>query len=153
VSGDLEIVPAAPALAEALAAHHALSFAEAWSADSFARMLAIPGTFGAVARGAGEIVGFVLARAGGGEGEILTIGVDPQKRRQGVGRALLTAAIAEARRRGATDIFLEVGEDNEAALSLYLREGFHAIGRRPGYYRVADTATDALTLKRSLDPI
>ena len=36
---------------------------------------------------------------------------------------------------GAGAIFLEVGEDNPAAIALYRQAGFEPVGRRPAYYR------------------
>ena len=80
-------------------------------------------------------VGFVIVRAVAGEGEILSLGVVPSRRRQGIGRAILVHALAWARRAGAAAIFLEVGEDNPAAIALYRAAGFDQVGRRPGYYR------------------
>jgi Acetyltransferases len=35
---------------------------------------------------------------------------------------------------GAQSLFLEVAEDNAAALGLYRSLGFVEVGRRPGYY-------------------
>jgi len=50
--------------------------------------------------------------------------VDPGRQRQGVGRALLDAAAAEARARGATRLTLRVLGRNEGARRLYERAGF-----------------------------
>jgi ribosomal-protein-alanine N-acetyltransferase len=67
-------------------------------------------------------------------------------------RRLLEHAAATAAARGATSLFLEVAADNAAALHLYQAAGFHAVGRRAGYYaRNAGPAVDALVLKRSLN--
>lgn len=118
--------------AEALAAIHAASFppAERWAAAALATQLALPGGFGLLdPRG-----GFVLARVAADEAEILTLAVAPPARRQGVARALLAAAHAEAAARGAVASYLEVAAGNEAALALYAAAGYRAVGRRPGYY-------------------
>ena len=50
--------------------------------------------------------------------------VEPRLRGAGIGRALLHAAIAEARSAGAAAIDLEVVEGHERASRLYAREGF-----------------------------
>jgi GNAT superfamily N-acetyltransferase len=50
--------------------------------------------------------------------------VEPTLRGAGVGRALLTAAIAHARSVGAAAVDLEVVEGHERAARLYEREGF-----------------------------
>jgi ribosomal protein S18 acetylase RimI-like enzyme len=52
------------------------------------------------------------------------IAVSPAHRGQGVGRTLLKAVEAEARRQGCCKITLEVREDNEIAKKTYLRVGF-----------------------------
>jgi ribosomal-protein-alanine N-acetyltransferase len=66
--------------------------------------------------------------------QIVTVGVLPQARRQGIGRLLVRELVAEARRRDAEEVLLEVRVDNDAAKKLYESEGFSEIGRRPGYY-------------------
>ena len=56
------------------------------------------------------------------------IAVDPARRRQGVGRSLIDAALAEARRRGARRLRLRVLGPNEAARRLYEAAGFTVEG-------------------------
>jgi [ribosomal protein S18]-alanine N-acetyltransferase len=137
-------------MVDLIARHHALSFAEPWSADAFSRMLSIPGTYGFVAAFEQTTVGFILARIAGVEAEILTVAVDPPQRGKTIGQQLLWKALAAARERGVHEIFLEVAEDNDAAVKLYKRAGFAQVGRRPGYYKEAGRITDALTLRRAL---
>ena len=129
----------------ALAALHALAFplTEAWSADAMALMLEMPGSFG-LWRPEG---GLVLARVAAEEAEILTIGVAPAARRQGLGAALLLGALAQAAGRGATELFLEVAAENLPALALYAAVGFSPVGRRRHYY---GTGRDAQVLRRSI---
>ncbi len=138
---------AAAVHAEVLAEIHRAAFppAEAWSADVMALQLGVPGAFGWL-HPAG---GMVLARVAADEADILTIAVAPGARRQGLGRALLLAAMVEAARRGATTMFLEVGVANHAAHALYVSAGFTEVGRRRGYY--ADGG-DALILRAPLKP-
>jgi ribosomal-protein-alanine N-acetyltransferase len=85
-----------------------------------------------------------------GEAELLTIAVDPAHRRQGLGRTLVEAFLAEARQRGAETAFLEVAEDNTAARTLYTAAGFTQTGRRKGYYRGAGRVVDAILMGRTL---
>lgn len=133
--------------APALAAVHlaAMPPGEAWGGEAFAVQLALPGTFGFVDPGGG----MVLARAAGGEAEILALAVAPEGRRQGRGARLLAAAEAEAVRRGAEAIYLEVAESNAPARALYERAGYREVGRRRAYYR---DGGDALVLARPLSP-
>jgi ribosomal-protein-alanine N-acetyltransferase len=59
--------------------------------------------------------------------------------------------VAGAAARGATRLFLEVADDNAAALALYARAGFSEAGRRPGYYARPDgVRQDALILALNL---
>ncbi|RAI57221.1 ribosomal-protein-alanine acetyltransferase [Roseicella frigidaeris] len=106
-------------------------------------MLGMPGAFGLWVPGAG----FVLARAAGGEAEILTLAVRPPARRRGLGGALLAGALAGAVARGAAAMFLEVAAGNAAARALYAGQGFVEVGRRRRYY---PDGSDALVLRRVL---
>ena len=103
----------------------------------FAAFSALSGGFGRLAWQGDMTIGFVLARDLGDECEILSLGVVPESREQGVGRALLRAVIDEAERQGRPSAVLEVAADNAAARALYARAGFVAVGHRPRYYRRA----------------
>ena len=78
----------------------------------------------------GEVAGYVrLGRASrfSSSDHVLTvngIAVDPGRQGRGVGRALIDAAIAEARRRGARRLTLRVFSPNEPARRLYESAGF-----------------------------
>ena len=127
----------------ALAALHQSSFPDPWSQAAICELLAGPGVFAWFTK-----EGFVLARAAGGEAEILTLAVAPAARGQGLGRALLLSAAAHAVSLRATTIFLEVGADNPAALALYASLGFDRVGQRKAYY--AHGKGDAWVLKAQL---
>jgi ribosomal-protein-alanine N-acetyltransferase len=115
--------------AELLAGLHKSSFPKPWSREAICDLFAGPGAFAWY-----TLEGFVLARAVGGEAEILTLAVTPLARGKGLGRALLRAAASHAASLGAVSIFLEVGADNPAALALYASLGFERVGLRKGYY-------------------
>ena len=121
-----------PCDTDVLARLHATSFADAWSAEWIAKLLAQPGAFAFLVDG--DSGGFVLVRAAGGEAEILTLAVAPAARRRGIGSALISAACRQAQEMGADTMFLEVSRSNEAAITLYTRLGFREVGRRRGYY-------------------
>ncbi|SOD70390.1 ribosomal-protein-alanine N-acetyltransferase [Jatrophihabitans sp. GAS493] len=95
-----------------------------------------------------ELLGWGGVRVIGKEAEILTVGVVPSARRAGIATLLLRHLLADARRRSADEVFLEVRVDNEAAINLYRREGFADLGRRRGYYDGG--RVDALTMHRRL---
>jgi len=74
----------------------------------------------------------------------------PAWRRRGIGRALLDSVVAEAQRRRAGSLVLEVATENAPARLLYAACGFAQVGRRPRYYRRADGRADALILRRAV---
>lgn len=128
-----------------LAALHAACFPRAWDAPSLRAMLEAPGAFAFH-----HPHGFVLARTAANEAEILTLAVAPAARGKGLGRALMDAAIAEAKTMGADAMFLEVASDNAAALALYAGLGFVRAGMRKGYYQGRDAALLRLPLSGDL---
>ena len=133
------IEPVGPKAAATVAALHAASFAAPWSPTECEALLADPRVLGLLAVERGWLrlrpIGFVLARAAGGEAEILSIGVAPEARRRGVGGRLMRDVISRLPAYGAAALFLEVDEGNDAALGLYATLGFRQVGRRESYYR------------------
>ncbi|MDX5365862.1 MAG: GNAT family N-acetyltransferase [Alphaproteobacteria bacterium] len=140
------------ASAASLAALHRACFDEAWDEAAMRELLAMPGAFAYEAGDPASLDGLVIARIAGGEAEILTIGVRPEVRGSGLGRRLLEAAAIHAAALGAEALFLEVAEDNRAALRLYETSGFYLVGMRPGYYRREGAPVAARTLKLDLVP-
>jgi len=139
----------------ALAALHKAAFVNErpWRAEEFASLLASPHVFVAIIGGTTAPLAFALGRAVAGEAELLTLACAPQHQGHGYGRAALAAFEAEARARAATDAFLEVAEDNTAALRLYTRAGYAEAARRRAYYhRQGAPAADACLMRRQLTP-
>ena len=151
----IEISQVSVGAIDVVAALHAASFTEPWdepwSRDFIGRILSSPGTIGFVAQdrssGVDHPIGFALARIGGEECEVLSIGVIPDARRRGVGRALLEWVAQFATDRGTPSIVLEVAEDNAPAIKLYCSLGLACVGRRLRYYRRNDNHVDALILR------
>ena len=81
---------------------------------------------------AGFAVASLLPREAAAEVEGLV--VDEKYRRQGIGSTLLGACTEWAANAGASSMRLEVRASNAAALALYHRHGFAAVGRRRAYY-------------------
>ena len=81
--------------------------------------------------------------------EIEGLVVDEKYRRQGIGSALIQACKEWAANAGALSIRLEVRASNAAALALYQRHGFSAVGRRRAYYSAP--IEDAVLLQAPLD--
>jgi ribosomal-protein-alanine N-acetyltransferase len=133
---------------EPLAILHCACFPDdPWEAGALSRIMALSGAFGWLAWESGSPVGFILARDLGDETEVLSLGVTPRWRRQGIGQALLRTAVEEARQRGNSSLVLEVAADNDPARALYEGLGFVAVGRRARYYRRPDGRADALILR------
>ncbi|MGE5380135.1 MAG: ribosomal protein S18-alanine N-acetyltransferase [Methylocystaceae bacterium] len=84
------------------------------------------------------------------DAHITNVAVDPESRRQGLGREIMEALIARAREKGAERIYLEVRPSNLAAINLYRSFGFLPAGVRRGYY--TDNNEDALLLIKKLGP-
>jgi ribosomal-protein-alanine N-acetyltransferase len=121
-----------------------------WARRDMAELLAAPGVAGLFLEVGGREEGFALVRVAADEAELLTIAVDADCRRHGVGRRLLAAVVEQARDQGAHSLFLEVGADNAPARSLYSQAGFIEVGRRPAYYRRPVGFADALVLRLTL---
>jgi [ribosomal protein S18]-alanine N-acetyltransferase len=99
-----------------------------------------------------ELAGYVLVslRKGARALRIYSLAVGARFARRGVGRALLQAAEAYARRHRREALTLEVRYDNASAIALYESCGFRQFGEHTHYY--ADGAT-ALRYEKALLPI
>lgn len=144
------IRPAGEADFDQIVAIEADSFGRhSWGETSVREGLSAPlvSALVATADGAKPPAAFVFWRTLGDEAEILSIGVAPTARRQGAARALMAAALEDARAEGMRAMFLEVDADNHAARALYDGLGFYLVGRRRGYYR---NGHDAHVLRKDL---
>jgi len=148
------VIEATSGHAAILADLHASAFARGWRADEVAALMAAPGAIallavlGAEGR---EPAGFLLARKAADEAEILTLCTRPSARRRGVARLLVSALDERLQAAGVSSLFLEVNADNEAALALYRRLGFCAVGERRGYYGPSgERGCDAVIMRRGL---
>lgn len=139
-----------------LGALHARCFppAEAWDEAAIGSLLTMPGCFACVleAPEPDEMApaGMTLARVAADEAELLTIGMTPSARRQGLATRMMRQVMTEAAGRGAKRLFLEVSVNNAAALPLYRRLRFVEVGRRRHYY---SDHSDALILAVDLGDI
>jgi ribosomal-protein-alanine N-acetyltransferase len=127
-------------------------YSDPWPATAFAALPDNPRVYFAVADSpvVKSIAGYVVAWYVLDEGELANLAVATAARRQGIGKALLDAAIGESLDRGVSDLYLEVRESNQSARRLYASRGFEEVSRRKGYYR--SPVEDALILRRTLKP-
>ena len=125
-------------------------FPDPWSVETFWSELAhVPESrHYLVAEREGELVGYAGLVVSGHQADVQTLATAPAEQGKGLGRQLLDALVAEARRRGAGEVLLDVRADNVAAQALYARAGFQRIAVRRGYYRPG--GTDALVLRLQL---
>jgi ribosomal protein S18 acetylase RimI-like enzyme len=85
---------------------------------------------GFVAEYDGERVGLITLHILGDACEVVTL--DSLQAGRGVGRALLGAVRAEARKRGCRRLWLVTTNDNIHALGFYQQNGFRLVALRPG---------------------
>ena len=119
-------------------------FPSPWDISAYYRELQNPSSYYLVARIGKEIVGFGGMWAVGDEAHIVTLAVDEDYRRHGIGRLLVEAMLKEARRRSTTRVSLEVRVGNLPAQNLYTSFGFRTVAFRRGYY--PDNGEDAAVM-------
>ncbi len=124
--------------------------ADPWGPEAISEIAVLAGFLGLIAVRMRSRSGSALAFGYGEEFEIIALGVVPERRRAGIGAALLDALCSEARRRGVRSMVLEVAVDNAAARSLYAAHGFVRAGFRRNYYRRAERSVDAEVLRLTL---
>lgn len=95
-------------------------------------------------------LGFLLAWHVADEVHLINVATHPDHRRRGIARLLLGKLLEFTRRSRARLVVLEVRRSNRAAIQLYRRHGFSAMGIRRAYY--ADNGEDAVEMILALDP-
>lgn len=90
--------------------------------------------------------GFAVWRNVAGESEIITIGVAPDARRNGIASAMLAIIEKNIKNQGVKKIFLEVASTNIAGQKLYENNGYKTVGIRPKYY----DGIDAILMAKEL---
>jgi ribosomal-protein-alanine N-acetyltransferase len=98
----------------------------------------------------GELIGYAVTSLAVKEYHVLNLTVRPESQGRGYGRFLLRELIRWAQQQGAQNAFLEVRPSNQAALNLYLSEGFNEVGVRKAYYPAHRGREDALVMARAL---
>lgn len=140
--GDIAVEGARTQHASDLASIHQECFDRGWTASDFLHLLESDTVRGLHARRpatlffprSAEPRGFVLTRIAADEAEILTIAVAKSARRYGLGKALMQAVMSDLYADRVPSLFLEVDENNAAAIGLYRSLGFKQVGKREAYY-------------------
>ena len=144
VSAAPDIAIASPADARAIALlsrneiEHGLEWR--WTERRVRRAIADPSTNVVIARFGQVVAGFALMQYRDDEAHLLLLGVNPQHRRQGVGRALIAWLEDTLRVAGIATIHAEVRESRAVARAFYAKLGFREAGVVPGYYQRTEAA-------------
>jgi ribosomal-protein-alanine acetyltransferase len=94
----------------------------------------------------GDLIGFVAGDPRSSEGAtwVATIGVHPRYQRRGIGRTLLRACEQKTK---LSRMKLTVRMSNQAAISLYEKEGYHSVDIWKRYYNDGE---DGLVMEKRL---
>ncbi len=128
-----------------------LSFPNPWRREFFERELKNPISYAFVEKieekGRLRLAAYIVFWIVTDEAHILNIAVDPELRRQGLARRLLTMALAFMEDRGVEVVHLEVRRSNRAAINLYKRFGFEEVYIRENYYGNEDAIVMRLVFR------
>lgn len=125
-----------------------LCFSVPWTEGMFLNDLKNTNTRYFAAFDGGEVVGYAGMWLSVDDGQITNVAVSPKLRRRGIAEKLLFMLCDECVKAGLSSITLEVRKSNEAAVSLYAKNGFLTVGVRKNYYR--HPTEDALLMTKKL---
>ena len=110
------------------------NFSLPWSEKSFLESMEREDTVFLVALEDEDVAGYIGCYCIAGAGEITNVAVKASHRRKGIGGKLLQKLYEEGVALDTREYFLEVRESNEAAIGLYLSQGFVKEGIRKNFY-------------------
>ncbi len=123
------------------------AFTTPWSLAMFVLELSKPSGICLAAVRGERIVGYLVCSRYDTIWHLMNVAVDDRLRRQGIAVALIEHLFALADGPG-EQYTLEVRTSNKSAIRLYESFGFHAAGRRRGYYH--DNREDAVIMWRTV---
>lgn len=128
------------------------SYAVPWSRGNFVDSLVAGYLAEKLVDAQGRWHGYYVAMPGVAEMHLLNLTVAPDHRGHGHARTLLNALVDHGRRRGDTQLWLEVRAGNDRARAVYRRYGFHEVGVRRGYYPAPKgPREDAIVMSLAVD--
>ena len=141
---DYRLEPARVADAARLAAmSHELiesGLRPAWGAERIGWHVRHPESVVLTARSDRSIAGFAIMRYADDAAHLNLLAVDPEYRRRGIARRLVTWLEETALTAGTFIIGLELRARNEAARAFYGVLGYREVGSIPGYYQGVEAA-------------
>lgn len=111
------------------------AFSDPWTRNSLLTMADSEHYHLLCAEECGVICGYLAASSVLGECEILRVAVSQERRRRGIGSAMLDCFINARTGAGDCEFFLEVRASNTPAIALYASRGFEICGKRKTYYK------------------
>jgi ribosomal-protein-alanine N-acetyltransferase len=119
---------------------------DAWPLWDLVGVLTLPNVVRLRALSDSQLIGFIAGDVRPAESKawIATLGVLPEYRGHGIGRALLEAC---EQRLGVRQVQLNVRASNQIAIQLYETSGYHRASIWPNYYQDGE---DALVMEKEL---
>jgi [ribosomal protein S18]-alanine N-acetyltransferase len=121
------------------------AFTTPWSLAMFVLELSKPSGICLAAEVESELAGYMVCSRYDTVWHLMNIAVEPDRRRRGIGSALLQALLERVG--DDAQLTLEVRRSNQGAVVLYERFGFRSVGVRRRYY--ADNGEDAVIMWRT----
>ena len=131
---DIKIFLASREHIPAIAELEKMCFSSPWSEKAILETMSGESSLFLVATLKEKICGYIGSYSAMDEGYITNVAVNPDFRRQGVGKALVGELIKQGKERRLSFLTLEVRESNEGAIALYSNLGFENVGKRPRFY-------------------
>ena len=122
-----------------------MCFSAPWSEKALLETMESEESLFLVAEKDKKTVGYIGSYFCHPEGYITNVAVDPEERRQGIGRRLIEELILRGKELELEFWTLEVRESNVPAISLYDSLGFEKVGRRPRFYSNPEEAAELMT--------
>ncbi len=121
---------------------------EPWSEQALEILCRDHGMGFAAVSDEGRVLSYVGMTYAADEGSITNVATHPDARRQGLGRAVVSALRDEAAKCALAFVYLEVRVSNSPAIALYQSLGFETVGTRKNFYR--HPTEDALLMRASI---
>ena len=131
---NISVEPMRPEDLDAIMTIEQASFSDPWSRQGFMESMAQPFAVMLTAKDAGEVIGYCCMYQLLDEGEIINVAIDPKRRGQGAGMAMLSELLSVGKASGVKRFLLDVRAGNEPAKRLYEKAGFVKLAVQKDFY-------------------